>query len=160
MNKIINNKGITLVEILVAITVFSAVMIIATSMIIQSFNIINRSSEQVSRKQLAEIMLEDITNNLRQIDSVISDEDNSWEFNFLDGNANDKLKIELNDNKLEMKIDGKDIRVTKNIKNPDIEIIKDEKGNSTGRIIVEFEIEDETGRTIKKRKEILARNLN
>lgn len=160
MNKILNNKAITLVELLIAITVFSAVMIIAISMIIQSFNIINRSSEQVSKNQLAEIMLEDITNNLRIVESVVKDENNLWEFKFPDNYTDDKLEIKISDNKLQMKIDGKVIRVINNIKNIDIvEIVNDEDGY-TGRIIVKMKVKDETGRIIEKRKTVLARNLS
>lgn len=161
MNKILNNRAITLVEILIAITLFSVVMIIATSMIIQSFNIINSSSETVSTKQLAEIMLDDITNNLRIIESVIREENNLWEFNFQENYDENIIKLEIVNNKLQMKIDGKVIRVLDNVKNTDIlEIVKDGTGNPTGEIIVKLNVEEETGRTINKRKIILARNLD
>lgn len=159
MNKILNNRAITLVEILIAITVFSVVMIIVTSMIIQSFNIINSSSETVSTKQLAEIMLDDITNNLRIIKSVVREENNLWEFNFQENYDDNKIKLEITNNTLKIKIDGKVVRVLDNVQNTDIvEIVKDGTGNPTGKIIVNLNVEDETGRTINKRKIILARN--
>lgn len=164
MNKILNNKALTLVELLVAITVFSALMIIATSMIIQSFDIINRSSEQVSTNQLAEIMLEDITNNLRIVESVVKDENNLWEFKFPDNYVDDKIEIKFANNKLKLEIDDKDkskkIRFLEKVEDYDIEIIEKEEDGYTGRIIIKLNVKDETGKIIEKRKTILARNLS
>lgn len=156
MNKILNKDGITLVEILIAITVFSAVMIIATSMIIQSFSIINRSSEQVSTKQLAEIMLEDITNNLRKINNYDADEfnngNNIWIFTFNENGTDLEIKIKLTGNKLKLQIDGNEVRAIGNVQ--DFKVNKNDN-----RFIIELSVKDEIDNIINKRKEVLARNL-
>lgn len=156
MNKTIKNNGFTLVEILISITIFSVVMLIATSMIIQSFSIINRSSETVSTKQLSEIMLGDITNNLRRINRYDEDEfesDNGiWEFTFDENNTDVKLKLIFTGNELKMKHDNEDIRIIENVQKFDIE-------KNANRFIVELEVIDETGQNINKRREVLSRNI-
>lgn len=156
MNKTLKNSGITLIEILVSIIIFSAVMLIATSMIIQSFNIINRSSETVGTKQLSEIMLKDLTNNLRQINSYNQDEftnnNNIWEFTINDNDTDVNLKIILSGDELKMKHDNEDIRIIENVQKFDIE-------KNENRFIIELEIIDETGQTINKRREVLSRNI-
>lgn len=152
MNRVINIKGVTLVELLIAITIFSVVMIIVTSMIIQSFNIFNRSAETVSTKQLAEIMLVDITNNLREITSFKGEANEVWNFTTEDNGSDVNLKIIYSDKELKISIDNKIIRNINNVENFNIE-------RSANRFIIYLEVEDEEGEIIIKRKEVLSRNL-
>lgn len=152
MNRVINIKGVTLVELLIAITIFSVVMIIATSMIIQSFNTFNRSVDTVSTKQLAEVMLVDITNNLREITSFKGEANEVWNFTTEDNGSDVNLKIIYSDKELKISIDNKIIRNINNVENFNIE-------RSANRFIIDLEVEDETGKFIKKRREVLSRNL-
>lgn len=152
MNRVINIKGVTLVELLIAITIFSVVMIIATSMIIQSFNTFNRSVDTVSTKQLAEVMLVDITNNLREITSFKGEANEVWNFTTEDNGSDVNLKIIYSDKELKISIDNKIIRNINNVENFNIE-------RSANRFIIYLEVEDEEGEIIIKRKEVLSRNL-
>lgn len=152
MNRVINIKGVTLVELLIVITIFSVVMMIATSMIIQSFNTFNRSAETVSTKQLAEIMLVDITNNLREITSFKGEANEVWNFTTEDNGSDVNLKIIYSDKELKISIDNKIIRNINNVENFNIE-------RSANRFIIYLEVEDEEGEIIIKRKEVLSRNL-
>lgn len=151
MNRVINIKGVTLVELLIAITIFSVVMMIATSMIIQSFNIFNRSVDTVSTKQLAEVMLVDITNNLREIISYNGENNNEWDFTLNNG-SEVNLEIKYSGDEVQMLVEDEIIRSIKNVDDFDIE-------RSENRFIIYLEVEDEEGEIIIKRKEVLSRNL-
>jgi competence protein ComGC len=68
MNKnklILNINGMTLVEALLTIIVLGVVMLIVTSMIIQSYNVFENTSERLTKNRLVEIMLQDIKNHIR-----------------------------------------------------------------------------------------------
>lgn len=151
MNRVINIKGVTLVELLIAITIFSVVMMIATSMIIQSFNIFNRSVDTVSTKQLAEVMLVDITNNIREIISYNKENNNEWDFTLNNG-SEINLEIKYSGDEVQMLVEDEIIRSIKNVDDFYIE-------RSENRFIIYLEVEDEEGEIIIKRKEVLSRNL-
>lgn len=157
MSRLLNIKGVTLVELLIAITIFSVVMLIATSMIIQSFNIFNRSAETVSTNQLAEIMLDDITNNLREITSFNGENNKVWSFTAKDNGSDVNLKIIYSGDELKISVDNQIIRSIKNVR--DFYINPVETNPDMERFTIYLKVEDEAGKIIKKRREVLSRNL-
>lgn len=67
-----NDKGITLVEILLAIAIIGIVISMSTGMIVQVFRIIVPNTERMNVKQMAEINLREITpfvRNAKDIDT-------------------------------------------------------------------------------------------
>jgi len=63
-------KGVTLIELIIVIVILGTVLTIATTMIIQAFNIVNPSSERMSAKQLAEIHLTEISKYVRNGEDI------------------------------------------------------------------------------------------
>lgn len=59
------NKGLTLVELLLAISIFGIVMVLVSTMLIQTYDIFGGTSERLTRKQMAEIRLEEIADAIR-----------------------------------------------------------------------------------------------
>ncbi|GEM_PF-984672 len=74
-----NNKGLTLIELLVAILLFGIVITLASSMLVQSFNLIEPSMRRMSASQLAELSKREIVTILRTAVSFESN-DGSYEF--------------------------------------------------------------------------------
>lgn len=74
------NSGITLIEVILATVILGVVLTLTTTMIIQSFNIVEPSSQRMSAKQLTELNLREIARyvrNARKIDGdkIIDDDD-------------------------------------------------------------------------------------
>lgn len=80
------NKGVTLIEMLVAISIIGVVLALATNMIIPAFNIVPSGTRRMSARQMAELHLTEISRYVRndEIDSVVYN--------------GDMLRIELKNN--------------------------------------------------------------
>ncbi|MDW7673464.1 MAG: type II secretion system protein [Bacillota bacterium] len=65
-----NEQGITLVELLVALTLITAVMAVGYSFLIQSVNIFNRGSDQTNLQQNVRIVASHIEEQLRYASGV------------------------------------------------------------------------------------------
>jgi len=81
-----NNRGFTIVELLVAIVIMGSVLAIATTMIVQSFNVFRSSTYRMSAGQMAEMAVNRTSLYLR---SAVEDEDNIF------GCLNDDNNIEF-----------------------------------------------------------------
>lgn len=81
MNKPINyvnkNKGFTLVEMIIALMILGIVLTLATTMIVQAFNIFGDGSRRMSAKQLAEINLTELSKYVRNGEDIMFDEENN-----------------------------------------------------------------------------------
>jgi len=77
INNILNNKrGFTVIELLVAIVIMGAVLAIATTMIVQSFNVFRSSTYRMSAGQMAEMTLRQIALHVRAAESEPVENDN------------------------------------------------------------------------------------
>ena len=73
-----NKKGITLIELLIAISILGVVLAIATSMIIQAYNIVPPGTRRMSAKQMAEMHVTEISRHVRNAYS--GDIDNMYNY--------------------------------------------------------------------------------
>jgi prepilin-type N-terminal cleavage/methylation domain-containing protein len=105
MNKFISiDNGFTLVEILMTIIILGVVILIVTSMIIQSFSIVDDSSQRITQNRLVEIMLEDISKYFRSATDFTVVSSNVYEFEAYspyNGNEN-TYRISYNDTDSEL----------------------------------------------------------
>ncbi|TDO92248.1 prepilin-type N-terminal cleavage/methylation domain-containing protein [Halanaerobium saccharolyticum] len=156
MNKnehLLDNNGITLIEILMSVIILGLVMAIATPMIIKTFNIVEDSSVRITQNRMADIMLEDIS---KYFKSAVSFEENTINgleiykfeaFSPQDGNKKNYKIIETSDSKLEFRENGKLIRKIDSVDDFDIN-----KDNSPLYI---FKL-----RVINQSEEIIIKQLN
>ena len=102
-----NNKGITLIEILISITILGVVLAIATSMIIQTFNIAPSGTRRMSAKQMAEMHVTEIARYVRnanpddigedEIDGILEYDGDVIEIIESDRIFNNIMEFEIND---------------------------------------------------------------
>lgn len=96
-----NNKGLTLVELLITLTILAIVMTLVATILVQAFNIFNSSTERVSNNRLTQIMVEDITQNIREYSYFDFKNNNKWEF---DPDKTNNFIIEYNENKKKLSL--------------------------------------------------------
>lgn len=61
-----NNSGLTLLELLLSIVIFSVIMTIIALILFQSFTFLDDSSQRIAKNRLDEVMLENISRFLRK----------------------------------------------------------------------------------------------
>ena len=83
-----NNKGITLIEILISITILGVVLAIATSMIIQTYNLVPSGTRRMSAKQMAEMHVTEIAPYIRN-----AGEGDTIEIEIVDDGGNGEIVI-------------------------------------------------------------------
>lgn len=95
--KILDNKGVTLVEILMAIVILSVVMIIVYSMLFQTYEIVESSSIRVTDNRMVEFVFEDISNYIRKLESYnrSNEEDNKDHYLIESYSSKEKKTIEI-----------------------------------------------------------------
>lgn len=69
-NHLVDKKGLTLIEILLAVVIMSVVLIILSSIIIQIFNVVGVSNQRMTGRQLAEINLSKLVSLVRNSDEI------------------------------------------------------------------------------------------
>lgn len=90
-----NNKGFTLVEVLITFTILLIVLTLMGTILVQSFDIFRDSTERVSNNRLTQIMIEDISQNIREYTFFDFKTNDTWKFS--SDNA-DEFFIEYDDN--------------------------------------------------------------
>lgn len=75
-----NNKGLTLVELLITIVILGLVMIVISTILFQAFAMFRDSTERVSNNRLLEIMIADLNNNIREARYFDFTSANTWDF--------------------------------------------------------------------------------
>jgi prepilin-type N-terminal cleavage/methylation domain-containing protein len=101
-----NNRGFTLVEVLITFTILLIVLTLMAAILVQSFDIFRDSTERVSNNRLTQIMIEDITQNIREYKYFDFTTPDTWKFWYdeIDKDAeNADFVILKNTNKLELK---------------------------------------------------------
>lgn len=168
MNKFISiDNGFTLVEILMTVIILGVVMLIVTSMIIQSFNIVDDSSQRITQNRLVEIMIEDISNYFRSATDFTEISSNKYEFEAYspyDGNEKTyRISYDNTAHELIFEENGDILRkiseIYPNILGEDvIQVVKGTGNNSyVYKIIVKYE--DKNGIQNEKLINLYARNL-
>lgn len=154
-----NNKGVTLVELLIAIVVLGVVMTIVPLFLFPSFNILRDNSTRVTNNQLAEIMLNDMTSYLREArtdgETEIKNAIEEHIF-YKDSDSGDEdFRIIYNENNqsLEIREDSSIIRTLERVKS------FSKTGPVESSFRINFIIEDENGNYIEKSKSVFSRNL-
>lgn len=80
-------NGFTVIELLVAIVIMGAVLAIATTMIVQSFNVFRSSTYRMSAGQMAEMTLRQIALQVRAAENDPSNNGNNYSFDHPDHNV-------------------------------------------------------------------------
>ena len=161
MNKFISiDNGLTLVEILMTIIILGVVILIVTSMIIQSFSIVDDSSQRITQNRLVEIMLEDISNYFRSATDFTVVSSSVYEFEAYspyDGNENTyRISYDNTNSELIFEENGNVLRVVSGISS--FNIISGTDSNSyIYQISVTYT--DENGIQFEKQINLYARNL-
>lgn len=162
MNKksiILNQSGITLIEILIAIIVLGIIMSIVTPMIIQSFTIVEDSSVRISQNRLADIMLEEISKYFKSIIPTSYTNKNIdglkiYEFEAFspqDGNKKNYKIVETSDSNLEFREEGNLLNRIENINNFNIK-------NDSPLYTLNLKFTNENGVELNKQLNIFTRN--
>jgi len=164
--KIINDsiktkRGLTVIEMLIAIVILGVVMSIATSMVIQSFNIFDSSTRRMSASQLTELAQTEVALHLRSAKTEITNNEDKNKYKF-DG------FYEGNEGTLEFVFDSNSERLLLNFKKLGEDTII---SRTIANNIVGFEVEGESNEfdiyikakddnnTSEKRLSITSRNL-
>ena len=100
-------SGLTLVELLVAIVFTSAVLMIASTMIIQSFDIFFGGTERMTASQTAEMTVSRLANDIRASEEV-SDFDVNDEICIGQEKSNGPIKITIGGEEIEYKFEYTD----------------------------------------------------
>lgn len=100
-----NNKGLTLVELLITLTILALVMTLIATILIQAFNVFNSSTERISTNRLTQIMVEDITQNIREYSYFDFEDNNKWKFT---SDRTDDFIIKYDENKKELTLNKSD----------------------------------------------------
>lgn len=110
-----NNKGLTLVELLITLTILALVMTLTATILVQAFNIFNSSTGRVSNNRLTQIMVEDITQNIREYSYFNFKSNNIWKF-ASDRVDNFIIKYDKNKNELTLNKSDKVFRKLEGVK--------------------------------------------
>ncbi len=166
--KIIDNKGLTVIELLVAIVILGVVMAIVTGMVVQSFNVFDSSTRRMSAGQLAELAKTEIAGYLR---TTIPHTDNNFEdlgewrfkgyhprypdlivdFTIKHDEANNTLSVEINGGEIE----GQSVLILNNVVDFDINQLDDDN-DSFFEIYVKI---DDGDNIATKRTTVKSRNF-
>lgn len=148
-----NNKGVTLIELLIAISILGVVLAIATSMIIQAYNIVPSGTRRMSAKQLAEMHVTEIARHVRNAhkgDTIeIVENGGNGEVVIGDGSEYDEdfsepVRIELYND------EGEKIGTYHDISSFKIAYIGNANGQYSYEITLEKEHDDEKGKVTTK----------
>jgi len=158
-NRKINiNRGFTILEVILTIIVLTVVLTISSSIIIQTFNIFEDSTERLTRNRLAEIMLTDIAQYLRAATETDSLKDNKIFKAYSPAGGTEKnysFEYREADNKLLFKEEGNLLRKLDYVSENGFVIDTD------GDMIEIFiTINNEAGNKVKKSLKVYARNTN
>ena len=82
-------SGLTLIEMLIAVAFTGAVLLIASNMLIQSYNIFYGGTERMTASQAAEITVSQLANDIRASENV--------DGNCIDGENSDEITIDNGD---------------------------------------------------------------
>lgn len=169
-----NKKGLTLVELLIAIVILGVVMTLISTILVQSFNIFRDSTERVSKNRLSQIMVEDLSKKIREGHYFDFRNNNTWIFysgKDSDGNLIENFRIEYNNELLSIIKDGSEVRTLEEVDNfklssyatdtDDNEIFFYNGDNiALNSFVFEFEVEVNVGNdTIIEQKSVYSRNL-
>lgn len=163
--KIINDsiktkRGLTVIEMLIAIVILGVVMSIATSMVIQSFNIFGSSTRRMSASQLTELAQTEVALHLRSAKTKIyvDADENIYEFDgFYEGNEGTlKFVFDSNSEKLLLSFEkpGEDT-INRTIAN---NIVEFEVEGESNEFDIYIKAKDDNN-TSEKRLSITSRNL-
>lgn len=116
-----NNKGLTLVELLITIVILGLVMIVISTILFQAFAMFRDSTERVSNNRLLEIMIADLNNNIREARYFDFTSANTWDFFSAvdeDGNLIEGFRIifDPNNDLLSIEKSGNNTRTLVNVK--------------------------------------------
>ncbi|RAK06713.1 pilin/secretion family protein with methylation motif [Halanaerobium saccharolyticum] len=101
-----NNRGFTLVEVLITFTILIIVLTLMGTILVQSFDIFRDSTERVSNNRLTQIMIEDISQNIRESKYFDFTTTDSWKFWYDEINGDTEkadFEISKNNNEFELK---------------------------------------------------------
>ena len=173
LHKIRNSeRGFTVIEMLVAIILVGAVLAIATSMIVQSFNVFRSSTFRMSAGQMAELAQRQVALYLRSATDVddigcLTDDGNNGELTFTayhpedDRDSPEQVKIELSleDGGLRIEVEDLDIdrQLAYSVQRFCIEKV-DDRNDEFEISIVYYDQEDETYR--RKGTTVRSRNIS
>lgn len=90
LRKIKNDNGLTLIELLISIALLGVTLAIATTIIIQAYNIVPSGSRRMSAKQMAEMHVTEIARHIR------NNEELEVNGNTVDISSSDEITIEEN----------------------------------------------------------------
>ena len=96
-NLIGGESGITLVELLIAIVFMSIVLMVATAMIIQSYDIFYGGTERMTASQMAEMAVNQLANDIRASEDVTVE--------VVNGDNNHCINVEHEDEYIRITID-------------------------------------------------------
>lgn len=159
-----NNKGITLIELIISLVFLGIILVIVSSFLFSTFDILKNNSDRVTTNQLTEIMLEDMTNLLREVkahDEINNEkiekhifyndiEKENVDFKIIYNKRNNILKIEKN---------SMTVRSLNRVLSKDDENILKKIKEDSSVFIINFLVKDKSGNIIKKHKTVLSRNL-
>ena len=154
------NNGFTVIELLMAIIILGVVMAAVTTMIVQSFNVFDRSTRRMSAGQLAELALSEVGGYLRTVTETIElNENGPWKFKGYHPNFEEEVEfnLTLNDRRLSLAIENEndyDRIIVNNVN--DFNITKNETDE---KFIILIEVKDEEDNTARKRLNVTSRNL-
>lgn len=170
-----NDKGLTLVELLIAIVILTIVMALIATILVQTFNIFSNSTERVSKDRLIQIMIEDLSQNIREGHYFDFRNNNTWIFYSAkdsEGNLIENFRIENSNDKLSIVKDGSEVRVLEGVNkfklssyatdSDDNQIFYyDGSAANLNSFIFEFELEVNLGNNnmISEQKFVYSRNL-
>lgn len=97
-----NNRGFTLVEVLITFTILIIVLTLMGTILVQSFDIFRDSTERVSNNRLTQIMIEDISQNIREYTFFDFKTNDQWKFS---SDKADEFLIEYDDNANELTLE-------------------------------------------------------
>jgi prepilin-type N-terminal cleavage/methylation domain-containing protein len=106
---LVDKKALTLIEILFVLIILGVVIMIATTMIIQTFGIVGTSSSRMSTDQLTALAQERIERHLRTVvessDNSFGENLNKWVFNGYSTSGEEiEYEVELSNQRLFLKI--------------------------------------------------------
>ncbi|KXS49493.1 MAG: hypothetical protein AWL62_991 [Halanaerobium sp. T82-1] len=163
-----NQKGLTLIELLLSIVILGLILSLISIILFNSFDIFRDSSERVTEDCLLQIMVQDITSKIREAKYFDFRTANTWTFysgKDADDNLLEGFTIKLNNNnQLSIIKSGKEVRKIDNVisfslTNYAINFYEG-SGKAPDSSAFEFEIEVDLGNNIIIEKQtVYSRNL-
>jgi len=157
---LVDKKALTLIEILFVLIILGVVIMIATTMIIQTFGIVGTSSRRMSAKQLTALAEDKIEKYLHTAidssDNNFGKEQNQYQWVFKGySHAGEEIeyKVELKNDKLTLSIGAQPEEVILN----NVDEFYIEKVNNNGVFRIYFDVKDNSN-SIKSEKIVTARN--